>query len=173
MASQSCQLKLLASHVLVAGFASFITYTFIKQHKRCSEDTSSEVGTEEEVEAGWLGHLYHNSKLENVENRYREWRDEKWRSESGWKGSDFIHAKRSKGPRVLRYFFDHDAQMLVGAVKFGIESESHQGLCHGGSMCAVLDDVLGHTAFVCGKGPWSGATIQVNCTLKKPVVIGK
>mmetsp|Transcript_71462 Transcript_71462/g.140330 ORF Transcript_71462/g.140330 Transcript_71462/m.140330 type:complete len:113 (-) Transcript_71462:125-463(-) len=62
--------------------------------------------------------------------------------------------------------------MLIGAVVFGPDSESHAGLCHGGSMTAVLDDVLGHVSFMCGgKGPWSGATVSVNCTLKKPVAV--
>jgi len=42
-------------------------------------------------------------------------------------------------------------------------------------MTALLDDVLGHAAFLCGDnapGPWSGATVSVNCSLKKPVAVG-
>ena len=41
-------------------------------------------------------------------------------------------------------------------------------------MCSVLDDVCGHAAFVLGDGvgSWGGCTVQVNCSLKKPVKVG-
>ena len=32
---------------------------------------------------------------------------------------------------------------LVGVANFTKYSESHKGLCHGGSMCALMDDVVG------------------------------
>jgi hypothetical protein len=163
--------KLVASHLLIAGVTSLLTYCFTKRKYLREEACGCEGGPE--VEAGWLAHLYQDKLLENVDAQYREWTDEKWRGESGWKGTDFIHARKSRGPRIIQYFFNRESQMLIGIVKFGPASESHQGLCHGGSMTAVLDDVLGHTAFVSGNGPWTGATIQVNCTLKKPVVIGE
>ena len=103
---------------------------------------------------------------------YPEWSDSLWRMKNGWQGSDFIHDRKSRGPRIIRYFFDKKSEILIGVVKFGVKSESHAGLCHGGSMTAVLDDVLGHTAFVVNRKPWSGATVAVNCVLKKPVLIG-
>lgn len=161
----------ITTHILLAGVVSLITYTMARRQTSCTNNEDGSIVSDEE-EAGWLRHLFQDPKLENVDDKYREWTDEKWRSESGWLGCDFIHSKRSTGPRILRYFFDRECGMLIGVVKFGRASESHQGLCHGGSMTAVLDDVLGHTAFVCGKGPWTGATIQVNCSLKKAVVIG-
>jgi len=39
-------------------------------------------------------------------------------------------------------------------------------------MTSVMDDVCGHACFVAGSGPWCGATVQVNCKLRKPVQIG-
>lgn len=35
-----------------------------------------------------------------------------------------------------------------------------------------MDDFCGHMAFLNSKSPWSGATVQVNCSLKKPIPIG-
>jgi len=41
-------------------------------------------------------------------------------------------------------------------------------------MTSAMDDVLGHLAFLAaGTGPWSGATVQVNCKLSKPVRVGQ
>jgi len=60
---------------------------------------------------------------------------------------------------------------LTGIVHFTKRAESHQGYCHGGSMCSVLDDVIGWVGFlVTGKCiPWSGFTVQVNSKLQRPV----
>jgi acyl-coenzyme A thioesterase PaaI-like protein len=68
---------------------------------------------------------------------------------------------------------DHSIH-ITSAVYFTKEAESHQGLCHGGTMCAVMDDVIGWTGF-CESGechPWSGYTVQVDTSLKKPIAIG-
>merc|ERR1712216_932710 len=35
-----------------------------------------------------------------------------------------------------------------------------------------MDDLLGHTCFVAAEGPWTGATVQVNCKLMSPVRVG-
>ena len=62
---------------------------------------------------------------------------------------------------------------LIGVVWFGPDAESHRGLCHGGAMTSLMDDICGHGAFIlAGGGPWSGATVQVNCSLKAPVKVG-
>jgi predicted thioesterase len=37
-------------------------------------------------------------------------------------------------------------------------------------MASLMDDFCGHMAFV--HKPWSGATVQVNVSLKKPVTVG-
>ena len=60
---------------------------------------------------------------------------------------------------------------LTGVVHFTKQAESHQGYCHGGSMCSVLDDVIGWVGFlVTGECvPWSGFTVQVNSKLQRPV----
>merc|ERR1719436_583989 len=37
-----------------------------------------------------------------------------------------------------------------------------------------MDDVLGHLCFLASSdGPWNGATVQVNCNLKRPVRVGQ
>ncbi len=160
----------LLSHLAVGIFASLATYMYIEKRRK----RKYLVGCpNEQTDLGWLSNLCDDPHLEDVDLLYREWNDEIFRKENGWSGQDFMHNKKSNGPRILRYFFDRSSGTLVGIVTFGPDSESHAGYCHGGSMTAVLDDVLGHTAFVAGKGPWSGATVVVNCTLKKPVKVGQ
>lgn len=63
---------------------------------------------------------------------------------------------------------------LVGVAYFSPRAESHRGLCHGGSFCALMDDVIGWLGF-CTSGevrPWSGYTVQVNTSLRKAVKVG-
>ena len=63
---------------------------------------------------------------------------------------------------------------LQGAALFTPNAESHKGLCHGGTMCAVMDDVIGWVGF-CVSGaclPWSGFTVKVNTNLQAPVKVG-
>jgi len=62
---------------------------------------------------------------------------------------------------------------LTGIVSFTKRAESHQGYCHGGSMCSVMDDVIGWVGFlVTGEcRPWSGFTVQVNSKLQRPVPV--
>lgn len=60
---------------------------------------------------------------------------------------------------------------LTGIVHFTKRAESHKGYCHGGSMCSIMDDVIGWVGFlVTGEcRPWSGFTVQVNSKLQRPV----
>ena len=62
---------------------------------------------------------------------------------------------------------------LTGICHFTPRAESHPGYCHGGSMCSVLDDVIGWVAFLTtGKcNPWSGFTVQINTNLCKPIAV--
>lgn len=65
--------------------------------------------------------------------------------------------------------------ILTGIVHFTSRAESHKGYCHGGSMCSIMDDIIGWTGF-CASGrclPWSGYTVQVNTKLMKPVPVGR
>ncbi|CAE8638296.1 unnamed protein product [Polarella glacialis] len=106
--------------------------------------------------------------------RLREWEDEDWRRDSGWQGSDLIHGGSSSAICVPCYFYSPAEMALKGPVIFGRSSESHRGFCHGGAMTSALDDVCGHVAFLAaGRGPWCGATVQVNCKLNKPVRSGQ
>ena len=64
---------------------------------------------------------------------------------------------------------------MAGIVHFTSKAESHQGFCHGGSMCSIMDDAIGWIAF-CVTGeckPWTGFTVQINTSLKKPVRVGQ
>lgn len=86
---------------------------------------------------------------------------------------------------------DSDADYrIISAVSFSPDAESHKGLCHGGTMCAVMDDCIGSTKYsfhnndiikvfsgwmgFCESGkciPWSGYTVQVDTSLKKAISI--
>ena len=124
-----------------------------------------------------------------------------YRTKHGWKGRDYIHD--SNAPvRILEYTIQYGqgqgltpsstnndninesttttvlqrggiGTTLTGLVQFTKNAESHAGYCHGGSMCAVMDDVIGWTAFGCTGHvrPWSGFTVQVNTKLQKPIPV--
>lgn len=106
-----------------------------------------------------------NARLFNM----KEWQDEEWRvNEGGWVGYDFMHSKYSP-VKIFNYILlnpsypDKTNTMItnennisndqinssimlpsiVGIVEFTKYSESHQGLCHGGTFCAVMDDAIG------------------------------
>ena len=159
------------------GAATLLPFVWSKRRAQHLEDDESE-DDEAGLRAlsGWLEPMWDDDALESVAHRYPEWSNGgRWRRTHGWLGHDLVHSKRARGPRILGYWVERATSTLVGIVVFGAGSESHRGLCHGGSMCAVLDDVLGHTAFVsdsASKGPWSGATVQVNCKLRKACRVG-
>lgn len=119
----------------------------------------------------WLQWLWASES--NYQVLMREWEDTSWRRARGWHGKDLIHDYAGQGVRVLAYFWDPSEETLTGVVHFGPMAESHRGLCHGGAMTSLMDDICGHCAFIASKGPWSGATVQVNCKLSKPVHIGQ
>mmetsp|Transcript_4442 Transcript_4442/g.5120 ORF Transcript_4442/g.5120 Transcript_4442/m.5120 type:complete len:221 (-) Transcript_4442:23-685(-) len=104
----------------------------------------------------------------------------KYRLSNGWKGSDLVHSETSP-IRILeyrvQYYFSNvnimNRATLTGIAHFTKQAESHQGYCHGGSMCSVMDDIIGWTAF-CASGkciPWSGFTVQVNTKLSNPIMV--
>lgn len=114
----------------------------------------------------------HNHHHHWTEVRLREWEDLEWRDSNGWQGRDLCHNPEGLGVCVLHYYFDSIQRQMIGVVWFGPEAESHRGLCHGGAMTSLMDDFCGHLAFLNSKSPWSGATVQVNVSLKKPVPVG-
>lgn len=115
-----------------------------------------------------------------------------YRRLNGWKGNDLVHSKSSP-VRILEYRLSYSTgttentpsspsssssniqlATLTGIVHFTKNAESHKGFCHGGSMCSIMDDIIGWTGF-CATGkciPWSGFTVQVNTKLCKPVKVG-
>lgn len=111
-----------------------------------------------------------------------EWEDSSLRREGGWLGQDLCHATDSP-VRILDYYTT--PSVVTGVVYFSPRAESHRGFCHGGSMCSVMDDILGWTAFLLAPqhrqqeqqqqerrhNSWNGYTAQVNVSLKKPVPV--
>ena len=81
--------------------------------------------------------------------------------------------------RILRYYVQYGSPRggvgttLTGLCHFTPRAESHAGFCHGGAMCALLDDVMGWCAFlVTGTcRPWTGYTVQINTSLQKPIAV--
>ena len=114
-----------------------------------------------------------------------EWQDEdsEYREQNGWKGRDLIHDPTTSAIYVPQYFVQYGTHKelprggvgttLTALAYFSERAESHRGYCHGGSMCSVMDDVIGWVAF-CVTGeyrPWSGFTVQINTNLQKPIPV--
>ena len=113
-----------------------------------------------------------------------EWDDkDSYRTKNGWQGSDLVHDRHAP-VRILEYFVKYGPGMeavgltsggagttLIGIVHFTKRAESHKGYCHGGSMCSLMDDIIGWGAFMTTGScrPWSGFTVQVNTSLQKPI----
>jgi len=118
--------------------------------------------------------------------RVHEWDDtDSFRSKNGWHGEDLVHARHAP-VCVLEYFVQYGNGIagvsasggvdtaLTGIVHFTKRAESHKGFCHGGSMCSLMDDIIGWCAFLTTGTclAWSGFTVQVNTQLKKPIRVG-
>lgn len=133
----------------------------------------------------------------------KEWDNKASRPLDGFRGTDFCHSSSSP-VRILEYLVIPPSQAqssvngfstgssyprLLGLVHFTPKAESGRGYCHGGSMCAVMDDALGWMGFCCAQEssnssevvtaeggwcvvPWSGYTVQVNTSLRQPVSVG-
>ncbi|CAB9509879.1 Thioesterase superfamily [Seminavis robusta] len=117
-----------------------------------------------------------------------EWDDvDSYRQKNGWQGRDLVHDHHAP-VRVLEYFVQYGSGIitdnntcisskggvdttLTGICHFTPRAESHKGFCHGGSMTGLMDDVIGWCAFLTTGTcrPWTGFTVQVNTSLKKPI----
>lgn len=128
----------------------------------------------------WFENIKRISDYSVVDDTVREWNDESWRlSAGGFSGTDFVHSRSRAPARVLEYLIIHRSDVgsetstdvndgsfypsLVGPAYFSDAAESHKGLCHGGSMCALMDDAIGWMGFCISGRPreWSGFTVQV------------
>lgn len=131
----------------------------------------------------WFENL--KSQVHHTEINPRDWSDNEYRITQGYQGTDFVHSPTA-GVYVPSYILIHSDNSdnnnlaenkiprLVGPCIFSSTAESHRGICHGGSMCALMDDALGWMGF-CADGNlkiWSGYTVQVNTALRKSVKIG-
>jgi acyl-coenzyme A thioesterase PaaI-like protein len=158
---------------------------------------SNVLSNDELLQLKWFEDVKLSSGAELL--KVQEWQDEKWRDSdvSGFKGRDFCHSSTA-AVRIIDYCMlppskkrplestattesalreqelEHlEYPRLVGPAHFTPNCESHRGLCHGGSFCALMDDAIGWMGF-CVSGtcqPWSGFTVQVNTSLKKAVPV--
>ena len=118
----------------------------------------------------WLDELEGDESYERI--NLPEWDNgAAWRRQNGFKGSDYVHGACA-AVHVPRYYLRGVAggvgSKLVGAAHFGPGAESHRGLCHGGAMTSLMDDVCGHAAFtLAGAGPWQ-ALAPLQCILAFP-----
>jgi acyl-coenzyme A thioesterase PaaI-like protein len=156
-------------------------------------DIQSNYVEEARSKTNWLDSL---KEISHQKIDLQEWKDETWRKSEdggGFEGTDFCHSP-SAPVRILEYLLFEPQYseilsnpktelspniktsfpFLIGSVHFSERSESHRGLCHGGSFCAVMDDAIGWMGFCVGGSadPWSGFTVQVNTSLKKAVPVG-
>ena len=128
----------------------------------------------------WYEDIKSSSDCSVVDEGVREWDDESWRlTDGGFSGTDFVHSRSRAPVRVLEYLIVNRAPAgneastdlneglfhpsLVGPAYFSSAAESHKGLCHGGSMCALMDDAIGWMGFCMSGRPrgWTGFTVQV------------
>ena len=92
-----------------------------------------------------------------------EWEDQFYRKDKGWVGRDLVHDPDAP-VRIKHYYVNYGpggggiGTTLTGICFFSQAAESHQGYCHGGSFCSLMDDVVGWVSFcVTGKiQPWTG-----------------
>ena len=155
-------------NVVAAGAAALVAFELVLRRRRRRRARGSP--------PAWFADLAQEAGLERVS--LAEW-DEgpAWRLANGFEGSDYAHGPAA-AVHIAGYYLRGAAggvgSTLTGAVHFGRGAESHRGLCHGGTMCTVMDDVIGWTGF-CSTGscrPWSGFTVQVNTKLSAPVAVG-
>lgn len=140
----------------------------------------SYIAQSEESLPGWV-----ETNIEAYGDRLvvSEWGASNYRDNNGWRGKDYIHDYRAP-VRIVDYFARYgngvaglarggEGTTLTGIVHFTSKAESHQGFCHGGSMTAVMDDVIGWTAFLATGTcqPWTGFTAQVNTSLRRPIPV--
>lgn len=100
-------------------------------------------------------------------------------------GEDLIHSPNA-AVRILDYFVKYGdgegtngmssggiGTRLTGIVFISKRAESHQGFCHGGSMCSLMDDILSWCAFQATGTcmPWCGYSVQVNTSLRKAIPV--
>mmetsp|Transcript_7821 Transcript_7821/g.11969 ORF Transcript_7821/g.11969 Transcript_7821/m.11969 type:complete len:217 (+) Transcript_7821:310-960(+) len=158
-------------------------------HKNMSSVSSASISNP--LPPSWVQNFSNSATMTNSSPcRYgervvvKEWESSTFRSTEGWRGCDLIHHKNSP-VRVIDYFVKYGkgenidgnrggvGTTLTGIVHFTSRAESHQGYCHGGSMTSVFDDVIGWTGFMATGHcrPWTGFTVQINTSLRKPIPV--
>ena len=169
--------------VLLSTLSLCTQHTGVRTSNMATTDASLSPSVPE-----WYTRLKSSTFAEKL--NVREWQDEAWRqSEGGWKGKDYVHSVTAPC-RILEYSLikpqispssssieggsTMEFPSLTGVAYFSPLAESHKGFCHGGSLCALMDDCVGWLGF-CASGkcePWSGYTVQIDTTLKKPIPVG-
>ena len=154
-----------ASAAAAAGIATAVVWYLRSRHRQPSRRRAPP----------WFQHLIDSGELNAL--RIPEWDNSPaWRRANGWIGTDYAHSCDG-AVYIAGYGLGQSTEghpKLVGAVHFGAGAESHRGLCHGGTMCTIMDDVIGWTGFCVGGTctPWSGFTVQINTKLQAPIEVG-
>ena len=80
----------------------------------------------------------------------------------------WIHSRRETGIHC-DYWIDRGNRELVGAVRFGEQTEGHSNIVHGGAITTLLDDALGTTAWLAGENV---VTLSITTKFRKFVKVG-
>lgn len=80
----------------------------------------------------------------------------------------WIHSGRETGIHC-DYWIDRGNRAMVGAVRFGEQTEGHSNIVHGGAITTLVDDALGTTAWLAGENV---VTLSVQTTFRKFVKVG-
>jgi acyl-coenzyme A thioesterase PaaI-like protein len=82
--------------------------------------------------------------------------------------SHWIHSRRENGI-YCDYWIDRGDRTLLGAVRFGAQTEGHSNIVHGGAITTLVDDALGTTAWLAGENV---VTLSIQTTFRKFVKVG-
>jgi acyl-coenzyme A thioesterase PaaI-like protein len=84
-------------------------------------------------------------------------------------GNQFLTDESPDCTRIkLRYFEHKKSGEVVSQAWFGPDCEGPPGYAHGGSIAAVLDEVMGAAAWVSG---YPAITRQLSVTFRKPILL--
>ncbi len=75
------------------------------------------------------------------------------------------------GDRIrVRYFWGEHNKVLRGRVWFGQGAEGPPGVAHGGSVAALLDEVMGISGWASG---WKVVAAEISVKFKRPTYLGE
>lgn len=116
----------------------------------------------------WTGALDHQGSAETMKSDLQV---PEMEAEAGWldlrrdmwpdRGPNFVSGDTAGDRLRVRYFRNEENGHLVGKVWFGPGTQGPPGHAHGGSMAALLDEVMGTAAWISGH-PVLAASIKID-----------